>query len=53
MADLLSWVVTHSVALAVGVVIGAGSLSGAQLVFRRIQKGRWFGPVPAEDAKPK
>lgn len=46
MADLLSWVVTHSVALGVGFLLGAGSLGAAQLAWNRIRKGHWFSPGP-------
>jgi hypothetical protein len=49
MADLLSWIVTHSVALGVGIVVGAGSLGGAQLAWNRVRKGHWFKPSADSD----
>lgn len=42
MADFLSWIVTHGAALGIGVVIGAGSLGGAQLALKRVRTGQWF-----------
>lgn len=50
MADLLSWMLTHSLALGVGFVAGAGGFGAAQLAWRRVKKGYWFGPAPAEAA---
>jgi hypothetical protein len=53
MADLLTWLITHSVAVFVGVCIGAGGLGGGILVVRKMTKGKFFGPVPTDENKPK
>lgn len=51
MADLLTWMITHSVALGVGFVAGAGGLGAAQIAWRRVRKGYWFKPGPDSEAK--
>jgi len=51
MADLLTWMITHSVALGVGFVAGAGGLAGAQIAWRRVRKGYWFKPGPDTETK--
>lgn len=51
MADLLTWMITHSVALGVGFVAGAGGLASAQIAWRRVRKGYWFSPSPDKETK--